>query len=362
MLLRQFHVLAEFDEGKRSCRRRLAGHNERRRKPQPDPFLLTSSGTSIFQDIRHTLPAPGERHYLMQHPRQTNTLHNPDSKHSYGKATWSKLGSFPEHSNLAYQLQLPGMERFLPNLSQPAADKLYMLLQQPKAASTTARSQGVQFLQGSGSLGHGLTLSPSSGLLAGLEGTQVPHRCTGSLDSGCALSLLSSHPWSSKAPSSVSLDVSPKSDLTLEQMIAENRTAFTTHFSPRSSTEFQHELTQTSDKCFSMLPISQENSTISTGMSFPALNSAESAQHQAPFSLINNLDNRAMLSILQGHDARVSHDADSHHMKPTIDLMTLPSAQTRHIRPYGSSLSESTSGQYVDMQSLRFEPSMFDAS
>ncbi|XP_065860605.1 squamosa promoter-binding-like protein 6 [Euphorbia lathyris] len=30
----RFHLLVEFDEGKRSCRKRLAGHNERRRKPQ----------------------------------------------------------------------------------------------------------------------------------------------------------------------------------------------------------------------------------------------------------------------------------------------------------------------------------------
>ncbi|XP_057485586.1 squamosa promoter-binding-like protein 6 isoform X2 [Actinidia eriantha] len=32
----RFHLLAEFDDGKRSCRKRLAGHNERRRKPQLD--------------------------------------------------------------------------------------------------------------------------------------------------------------------------------------------------------------------------------------------------------------------------------------------------------------------------------------
>ncbi|ONK54852.1 uncharacterized protein A4U43_UnF10520 [Asparagus officinalis] len=30
----RFHQLPEFDQDKRSCRRRLAGHNERRRKPQ----------------------------------------------------------------------------------------------------------------------------------------------------------------------------------------------------------------------------------------------------------------------------------------------------------------------------------------
>ncbi|KAK1317504.1 Squamosa promoter-binding-like protein 1 [Acorus calamus] len=32
----RFHHLQEFDEGKRSCRRRLAGHNRRRRKTHPD--------------------------------------------------------------------------------------------------------------------------------------------------------------------------------------------------------------------------------------------------------------------------------------------------------------------------------------
>lgn len=32
----RFHILAEFDDGKRSCRKRLAGHNKRRRKPQLD--------------------------------------------------------------------------------------------------------------------------------------------------------------------------------------------------------------------------------------------------------------------------------------------------------------------------------------
>ncbi|KAH9622272.1 hypothetical protein KSS87_001372 [Heliosperma pusillum] len=33
----RFHLLQEFDQGKRSCRRRLAGHNKRRRKTQPPP-------------------------------------------------------------------------------------------------------------------------------------------------------------------------------------------------------------------------------------------------------------------------------------------------------------------------------------
>ncbi|KAH7842779.1 hypothetical protein Vadar_009194 [Vaccinium darrowii] len=37
----RFHQLPEFDQGKRSCRRRLAGHNERRRKPPPGSSLAS---------------------------------------------------------------------------------------------------------------------------------------------------------------------------------------------------------------------------------------------------------------------------------------------------------------------------------
>ncbi|KAJ4893673.1 Squamosa promoter-binding-like protein 5 [Raphanus sativus] len=47
----RFHELAEFDETKRSCRRRLAGHNERRRKISGDSFGEGSgrSGISLTQ-------------------------------------------------------------------------------------------------------------------------------------------------------------------------------------------------------------------------------------------------------------------------------------------------------------------------
>ncbi|MED6197795.1 hypothetical protein PIB30_060046 [Stylosanthes scabra] len=46
----RFHLLAEFDDGKRSCRRRLAGHNERRRKPQFD--YMTSKQHKILHSYQ----------------------------------------------------------------------------------------------------------------------------------------------------------------------------------------------------------------------------------------------------------------------------------------------------------------------
>ncbi|KAK2650686.1 hypothetical protein Ddye_018175 [Dipteronia dyeriana] len=39
----RFHVVSEFDDSKRSCRRRLAGHNERRRKSSHDSVSRNSS-------------------------------------------------------------------------------------------------------------------------------------------------------------------------------------------------------------------------------------------------------------------------------------------------------------------------------
>lgn len=47
----RFHELAEFDEKKRSCRRRLSDHNARRRKPQPDTISFSSARlSSSFYD------------------------------------------------------------------------------------------------------------------------------------------------------------------------------------------------------------------------------------------------------------------------------------------------------------------------
>ncbi|KAG8058229.1 hypothetical protein GUJ93_ZPchr0002g26775 [Zizania palustris] len=51
----RFHALSEFDQNKRSCRRRLSDHNARRRKPQPDAFSFAPASlpsASLFDDRR----------------------------------------------------------------------------------------------------------------------------------------------------------------------------------------------------------------------------------------------------------------------------------------------------------------------
>ncbi|PWA41898.1 SBP-like protein [Artemisia annua] len=65
----RFHSLEEFDEGKRSCRKRLDGHNRRRRKPQPD----TSRAASLFSGHQGVTMLQ----FSSPHVYQTTTLTNP---------------------------------------------------------------------------------------------------------------------------------------------------------------------------------------------------------------------------------------------------------------------------------------------
>ncbi|CAN1799035.1 Squamosa promoter-binding-like protein 12 [Linum perenne] len=49
----RFHQLSEFDDKKRSCRRRLSDHNARRRRPQPEAIQFGSTlSTSIYDNRR----------------------------------------------------------------------------------------------------------------------------------------------------------------------------------------------------------------------------------------------------------------------------------------------------------------------
>jgi len=67
----RFHVLAEFDESKRSCRKRLADHNRRRRKPQ---------NNNSADKTKHNAPRPSR-------DSCNSTTPNPDNSKKY---TWQE--------------------------------------------------------------------------------------------------------------------------------------------------------------------------------------------------------------------------------------------------------------------------------
>ncbi|KAJ7972289.1 Squamosa promoter-binding-like protein [Quillaja saponaria] len=149
----RFHQLPEFDQGKRSCRRRLAGHNERRRKPPPGSLLTSRCGRlspSVFENGRvggFLMDFAAYQNLTQRGASPTPRL----SEKAYGSQTAAATGKF-----LSRQI----------NLENPPSDL---------------------FLQGS--------ISGTS-----FPGPRIPPgECfTGVTDSSCALSLLSNQPWGSR--------------------------------------------------------------------------------------------------------------------------------------------------------------------
>ncbi|KAL3618413.1 SBP domain [Castilleja foliolosa] len=84
----RFHHLSEFDEGKRSCRRRLAGHNRRRRKTQPDE---TSPPRSL---------APGSRDNNVTNNDIINLLTVLSCAQGNNEGAGDKLTSIPSKDQL----------------------------------------------------------------------------------------------------------------------------------------------------------------------------------------------------------------------------------------------------------------------
>ncbi|CAL9753944.1 unnamed protein product [Musa acuminata subsp. burmannicoides] len=144
----RFHLLVEFDEVKRSCRRRLEGHNRRRRKPQPDSInsgsLFANHQGATFSSYPPIFPTatpepnwPGAvktedtalyAHCLPSHG--TNRNHNVLSTHSWSqegrqfpflqenKTTFSKI-------TLGIPVGQPHLRTFMPSGNSCSGGKIF---------------------------------------------------------------------------------------------------------------------------------------------------------------------------------------------------------------------------------------------
>nr|GMD03765.1 squamosa promoter-binding-like protein 14 [Ipomoea batatas] len=152
----RFHPLSEFDEGKRSCRRRLAGHNKRRRKTQPEettsrPMLPGSNDAPGNRDLDIVnLLAVIASAQGNNEKRSTNLSSLPD-KDQLMQAL-SKINSLPLPANVVDKLpisgslngtnanQLPSSCKARENTASPSTRDLLTAL---SAASAGAASDAV---------------------------------------------------------------------------------------------------------------------------------------------------------------------------------------------------------------------------
>ncbi|KAG6545195.1 hypothetical protein Mapa_013307 [Marchantia paleacea] len=343
----RFHVLTEFDEGKRSCRRRLAGHNERRRKPQPESAAIASTGSSAAlhaESGSHATSVNGEedkrgtsglaeRGSYMPTQRtpgssSTSVEENSDDqsgsmgttlKLNQGRSLWQGISRVEEAAGLA--CQLPCGERQQPYLSSATTHRMLTVMHSPKGVH--------QFLlEGSG--GPGLTLASTSGttsVLSTLESPPSPS-VSGLSDSGRALSLLSSQAWGSRggAPGSVSLDLSSQPSVALLDRLISEKTGVP--FSPRRQPSQYHSASATAENLFPLQPHSMR---------------VEAREQHRGFisgmNLVGSGFDGGMLALMQGNpDFLASYGAVSVAQRPTIDLMRHPSPQSHNSSTHPSSV------------------------
>ncbi|KAI4336340.1 hypothetical protein L6164_014878 [Bauhinia variegata] len=183
----RFHSLEEFDEGKRSCRKRLDGHNRRRRKPQPEPPMRSGSFLSNYQGAQ-LLP------FSSSHVFPSTAVVNP---------SWSGVvTSCTDAARLQSQSQHQQVH---------LVDKQELFLGSSPTASSYKEGKQLAFLQGDNprvnnqnpplaaaasvcqTLLRSSPLSESNGIGSGVRSKMLCDSVTSSVqDPHCALSLLSS--------------------------------------------------------------------------------------------------------------------------------------------------------------------------
>ncbi|XXG55517.1 hypothetical protein AAC387_Pa03g3173 [Persea americana] len=197
----RFHLLAEFDDGKRSCRKRLAGHNERRRKPQLDNHsgrtgkMLSSCHGSSY--IGASLAAGASFVCSDMFPNgivhgvkfeNSNWLRNvkvEDDANTQPLVSVMNSHSFPKPIHTPY-----GMEKQLPSLH--GIDT---------ASASMCYGNGNRYVQDfTGSQSIFQNASSGAGEFGSFNTSSTVEGVPRVSDSGCALSLLSAQSQNSSTP------------------------------------------------------------------------------------------------------------------------------------------------------------------
>ncbi|XP_028753762.1 squamosa promoter-binding-like protein 6 [Neltuma alba] len=205
----RFHLLAEFDDGKRSCRKRLQGHNERRRKPQVGVHsgkaarLLPPYSDGRFQGIM-----PTSASFICQEILPTGTLRSD----KYGTNDWWRPIKNEDGNDFRHLPAVPIANGHPPSRSLFPSynERQFPFLHENGATSSTGsifcenNSQYPPPAMGPNSVAQPLFQDTSlrSEDFNVYDTTSTIQGLSGVSDSGCALSLLSSQSRNSSSHSS----------------------------------------------------------------------------------------------------------------------------------------------------------------
>ncbi|OVA14582.1 Transcription factor [Macleaya cordata] len=204
----RFHLLADFDDGKRSCRKRLAGHNERRRKPQLDNhYSKTGKLLPSFHGSRFLEPSlPTRTSFICTEIFPRDTQH-PDK---YGTANWSKRVKLEDGTSYSPQSSIPitnghmFSKSFLLPYEQRYPSFNGNVNQTASGSMSYENNRYPQDFPGPSSISQSVLRNTSSGSedFTVYDTASTIQGVSGVSDSGCALSLLSSQSRNSSSRSS----------------------------------------------------------------------------------------------------------------------------------------------------------------
>nr|AQQ11809.1 squamosa-promoter binding protein-like protein [Phyllostachys edulis] len=179
----RFHALAEFDQKKRSCRRRLNDHNARRRKPQPEAISFSSSRLStMFYDTRQqTKLLFGQAPYGQMRNCASSSWDNPAGfKFTETKALWLKPtgsagvdGMHLSSQQVSNNIMLHGEHHDFDGFMAFKGTSVKVLNQGVEASAVASNSNGAPDLQRALSL-----LSNNSVAAANLQPSSQMHGVT----------------------------------------------------------------------------------------------------------------------------------------------------------------------------------------
>lgn len=209
----RFHLLAEFDDGKRSCRKRLAGHNERRRKPQvglqsgrTGRLLHPYSGFSSSRFHGNALPTTS---FICQDILQSGLSH-PDK---YGANDWCKRVKIEDGTGFSPPSAIPITNAYLhskPLFPSNNSEKMFPTFHEDGASTASgsifneSTDRYPDVMGGRTSSSHSFLQDTSLGNdeFAAFDAASTIQELSGITASGCARSLLSSQSQNSSSHSS----------------------------------------------------------------------------------------------------------------------------------------------------------------
>ncbi|KAL3018240.1 hypothetical protein AAZX31_05G018500 [Glycine max] len=187
----RFHLLAEFDDGKRSCRKRLAGHNERRRKPQMG--IHPGKSGRLLQPCGEMLPSGvtcSEKYGMSDFWRPIKAEHGTGFRNLSSMAATNghppSRSLFPSYNGN----QFPFLHE---NSATSTTGSIFCESNSPYPSALGAQNSGLRPLFQDTVGNENFNVFDTSSTVQGLSGIS---------DSCCALSLLSSQSQNSSSQSS----------------------------------------------------------------------------------------------------------------------------------------------------------------